>query len=123
MAIRFVRAVLDHEIRPPGRKLVLLALAERADQDGHCYPSRAVLSKDTSMTRGMVRQHVNALLAEGWLTSTVTRSGTTYHLDASRLGGQAEPVATPATRRLRREPARDMLGADLEAYARLTPKL
>jgi hypothetical protein len=39
---------------PPGVKLVLLSLADRADEYHRCYPSIARLVKDTGMHRDTV---------------------------------------------------------------------
>ncbi|WP_371346059.1 helix-turn-helix domain-containing protein [Ancylobacter sp. IITR112] len=51
----------------PGAKLVLLALANYADEDGYCYPSQATLATVTEMSRDSIARHMKALEALGLL--------------------------------------------------------
>ena len=53
---------------PPGVKLVLLSLADRADEYHRCYPSIARLVKDTGMHRDTVFASIERLEKAGLLT-------------------------------------------------------
>ena len=49
-------------------KLVLLALADRADESGRCYPSEARLTRDTGMNRKTIIKAIASLEEEGLVT-------------------------------------------------------
>ncbi|QIB32647.1 helix-turn-helix domain-containing protein [Ancylobacter pratisalsi] len=50
-----------------GAKLVLLALANYADEDGYCYPSQATLADVTEMSRDSISRHIKTLESLGLL--------------------------------------------------------
>ena len=50
-----------------GRKLVLVALAEFADEDGYCWPSEALLAHKASIETRNLRNHLRGLEEQGWL--------------------------------------------------------
>lgn len=73
---------------PPGQKLVMLALAHHADEEGLCWPSQAALGVASSLDVRQVRRNVAALSVRGYLTREPGRGrgvSTRYHLDAERL--------------------------------------
>ena len=47
----------------PSQKIVLLSLADRADEDGYCYPSIKRLELDCSMTRRTIQRNLAELEA------------------------------------------------------------
>lgn len=53
----------------PARKLVLVALCDRADINGYCWPSRADIAIRASLTVRSVTPHLQGLEADGWLIS------------------------------------------------------
>ena len=59
---------------PPTRKLVLLSLADRADENHRCYPSIARLSADTGLYRETIMEAIASMEASGVLSVT-RRSG------------------------------------------------
>ena len=67
---------------PSGRKLVLLALCDNANNQGECYPSVDAISRKCSMGQRTVQQHISDLEAAGILTRHF-RSGrsTVYKID------------------------------------------
>ena len=73
MSYKFQDEVWKVEL-PSAEKLVLLALAFRADEKGECFPSLAGLSRLTGLDVKTVRKHVRALAAKGAL-SILERSG------------------------------------------------
>lgn len=67
---------------PSGEKLVLLALSDRADDSGHCFPGLETLSEKTSMSRRGV-QKVLAKLEERKLIARGRR-----YIDGRRSSNQ-----------------------------------
>jgi hypothetical protein len=47
----------------PSQKIVLLSLADRADEEGYCYPSVKRLELDCSMTRRTIQRNLSELEA------------------------------------------------------------
>jgi len=56
------------DIRPCGRKFILMALADYADEADRCFPSVEHLAGYTSQGESTVREHLRALEQEGWIT-------------------------------------------------------
>ena len=54
----------------PTTKLVLLCLADTANDDGECWPSLQTIANKTGLTRRAVINHVNILCRAGFLTKT-----------------------------------------------------
>lgn len=52
---------LEQHCGSPGRKLVLLCLANEADRNGRCSPTQAALARDTEQGERTVRGHLAAL--------------------------------------------------------------
>jgi hypothetical protein len=51
----------EQDVQPCGRKFVLVALADFADEDGFCYPSQETLAKMTGQDVRTVRRHLKSL--------------------------------------------------------------
>jgi len=51
----------DQNVESPGRKIVLIGLAQFADSDGFCFPSQRTLAERTSQTERTVRSHLEWL--------------------------------------------------------------
>lgn len=56
-----------------GRKAVLMALAQFADEDGVCYPGQETLAIHTELSARSVRDHLAQLEADGLLVRTERR--------------------------------------------------
>lgn len=67
MSLSAMHYVRQASIRPSGRKFVMMALADYADEAGECFPHVATLAAYTSQSEKTVRDHLNALEAEGWI--------------------------------------------------------
>jgi hypothetical protein len=92
MAIRFVSDVLLHSPATGTSKLLLVALADLANEDGECWPSNNYLAKVCNISIRQVRTLVHRLVDEG-------------HLDIVDPGGEG-----PAhTRKLRVKPTSPLL--------------
>jgi DNA-binding transcriptional ArsR family regulator len=72
MAIEFIAWALKQDF-PSGPKFVLVALANRANQDGECWPSQKDLAKQTSTTDRSVRRHLDWLVSNGIITKSRRR--------------------------------------------------
>lgn len=102
MAWQHIHFVRDLEL-PALRKLVLFALASRADQAGECWPSIHTLRIDTGLAHRTVQYHLNALVQHGHvirherrgssallrLQLCAARGGCSAHRSAGQHGGDA----------------------------------
>jgi len=72
--------------QPSGRKMVLLALCDNANDQGECYPSVSMIAQKCSMGERTVQQHISDLEEIGAVVRQM-RSGrsTVYHLDPRRF--------------------------------------
>ena len=67
----------------PTHRLLLLALADHADDDGRCYPSLSRLCRRTGLTERAVRKNLRDLEAAGHLRTEVgtgPKGSNTYHV-------------------------------------------
>jgi len=52
----------------PAEKIILVRLADRADQDGHCWPSHQSIADDCGLTERTVRDALPKIQSKGHLT-------------------------------------------------------
>ena len=64
-------AVWDCALVGPTKRLVLLALADNANDEGECWPSVATLSRKTGLCERAVRTSLRQLEADGWISTLV----------------------------------------------------
>lgn len=85
-------AVWRLETLSPTQKLVLLSLADNANDQGECYPSMAQIARRTCLTDRAVRSAVRSL-EEAGIVRSCARSGTStvYFLSIPTI----EPESTP----------------------------
>ena len=57
----------------PARKLILLKLADIADDNGICWPSYAHIADQCEMTRRSAIAHIDALIKDGYLIKTTRK--------------------------------------------------
>lgn len=67
MSIKVMSMVWEREGLSPTHRLILLALADHADDDGVCYPSIARLRRRTGLSERAIQTAFSALCAAGWL--------------------------------------------------------
>jgi len=121
MSIHAMNAVREMDIRPCGRKFVAMALADYADEGGSCYPSVAKLAAYTSQGEKTVRDHLNALEKDGFLTRERSRNNSgqlgqyRYKINQRRNS----PVAEFASGEKRPQPAAKSAG-HIHQYSNLT---
>ena len=82
---------------PSGRKMVLLALCDNANDQGECFPSISMLSEKCSMSERSVFSHI-AYLEKSGAIKRENRLGrsTVYHLDPCKFCTPKQSL-TPAT--------------------------
>lgn len=66
MSIRAIAWAFEQDV-PPTSKLVLLKLADNANDEGWCWPAQSTLARHTSLTRETVNRHISKLEAAGLL--------------------------------------------------------
>lgn len=67
------------------QKLLMLSLADRADESHCCYPSIQRLVKDTGMDRKTISKWVGQMIDDGLITDTGDRKGKTKQVRVLRL--------------------------------------
>ena len=69
MSVKIMSWAWSQKIEPT-RKLILMALADHADDDGVCWPSMNKLADKCSVSRRTVLRNINALKEDGIISSS-----------------------------------------------------
>lgn len=98
MSIKLMTIVWDLDL-PPGEKLVLLALADQANDDGvNCWPAVSTICKRSGQGERTVRRALSDLESKGHLTRHHRDGGSTqYHVHPCQIGTPAETAPLPKT--------------------------
>lgn len=72
-------------VKPASLKLLLLSMADRADEYHRCYPSIARLVRDTGLNTKTVQKGINDLIAMGVICDTGERVGPTRRVRVLQL--------------------------------------
>jgi len=92
MSIRVMSDVWQVNL-PDSEKLVLLALADSANDEGHCWPSMATLARKCSKGDRTVQGAIKSLVEKGHLTrNEVIGKGCNYTVHPRRECAPAEPA-------------------------------
>lgn len=75
MSVDATRWAWAVEVSSSTKRLVLLALADRAGEEHTCYPSAMRMVKDTNLNRKTILTAINDLIADGLLLDTGERKG------------------------------------------------
>ncbi|MFP4137453.1 MAG: helix-turn-helix domain-containing protein [Halomonas sp.] len=67
MSIEQMAQAVHAPLLPPARKLLLIGLANYADQDGRCWPSVTTLAHIAGLSRRHTLRHLEALETDGWI--------------------------------------------------------
>jgi len=67
MSARAITWAWEQTTTSSGQRLVLIALADRADDEGHCWPSAAWLARKCGLNERSVRRHLVTLEDQGLL--------------------------------------------------------
>lgn len=73
MSLRVMTWAWKQETKSSGERLVLLALADHAGEDGECYPSTGHLGKKCSLDPKTIQRHLTALHDRGLITKLYRR--------------------------------------------------
>lgn len=98
MSIRLMSLVWDLDL-PPGEKLVLLALADQANDEGRqCWPSVSTIGRRSGQGERTVRRAIADLETKGHLTRRHRDGASTqYHVHPCQIGTPAETAPLPKT--------------------------
>lgn len=110
MSVEALSWAFQQDVTPAAKKLVLIALANRADEDGYCFPGYEKLALQCSIDRRSVIRHVKDLQEQGFITvSSRTRengsdTSNLYKLALKGWGDRLSPlgcqIVTPEGDRL-----------------------
>lgn len=107
MSVNYTRAVWELNLKgrtKATQKLILLNLADRANDNGICFPSIARIVEDTQLDRKTVISTISNLIEMGFIEDTKERKGVTKQvkvlklkLDVSKLTTVSESNSTKLT--------------------------
>lgn len=91
--MKLMVAAMNATVGNSARKLVLLKLADQANDAGECWPSFAHIAKHCEIGRSTAIEHVNALKEAGFLSvekrvGPKGNSSNVYHLHIEKAGAQ-----------------------------------
>lgn len=75
MSLMMMTEAFKVKVGNPARKLVLVKLADNANDQGECWPSYGHIAKECEMGKSTVRAHIKALQDAGFLTIKNRRNG------------------------------------------------
>ncbi len=96
MSMMLTAKAMGLKVGNPIRKLVLLKLADQANDKGECWPSYASIAKAAECSRTSAVKHINLLKEHGflWVEERVIGKGqnltNVYHLTLEKGGSNAE---------------------------------
>ena len=91
MSVRAIEWARGRRTGSPTAKAVLAYLAERANDDGECWPSVDLIAAETELGRRTVIRALGTLAESGWLTVTRTGKSNLYRL---AIGARAHLLTT-----------------------------
>ncbi|MGY6090686.1 helix-turn-helix domain-containing protein [Avibacterium paragallinarum] len=93
MSLLLMAKAMDIKVGNPLRKLVLLKLADNANDDGICFPSYQYIADVCEISKASARTHIEALIQMGFISKKARKnkdgsSSNLYilHLDKGMLG-------------------------------------
>jgi hypothetical protein len=102
VSIKIMSLVWDSEIGPASKRLVMLALADSASDEGVCWPSVATIARKSLTGLSTVRRVVAELEAEGLLerherkretgSGAMTNSSNMYVINAAKIVAMGAPT-------------------------------
>lgn len=93
--------VWNLELKPASLKLLLLSMADRADEYHCCFPSVARLVRDTGLNEKTVNTNIQKLVSSGVIEDTGRRRGSTGRVKVYRIIGVTENCNTSKTGSIR----------------------
>ena len=97
MSIKLSGFIFDTDL-PPTETLLMLALADFADQNGRCWPSKETLAHRSRVSKRTVDKYIKRLAEDGWLKveSMGGRKSNIYYLNIDKIyaEGNRQPCKT-----------------------------
>lgn len=88
MSFKYTKSVWNFSFNGKNRaikKLIMLNLADRAGDDGLCFPSVAKIAEDTLLDRRTIMTAITSMIDEGLLEDTKMRKGQTKQVRVLRI--------------------------------------
>ena len=98
MSIKIMNAVWADGPEDHAGLLVLLAMADIADDAGKLWPSVATIAAKARMSERNARRVIRALEVDGWISTTISRgrnNTSTYVINADKITGQNNRTKCP----------------------------
>jgi len=99
MAISIMANVFNLPLEPMS-KLILLSLADNANDDGICWPSQATIGRRASISERSLRNQLHQLVSGGWISVLTLGNGrgnaTKYLLNTSQIKAEADAALKAA---------------------------
>ncbi len=94
MSISIMSAVFESEALGPTERLIMLALADHANDRGRCYPSIARLCKRTGLTSRTVQSNIRKLQETGYVSiqTGIGPGGVNVYFVTATPAGAAPPM-------------------------------
>jgi biotin operon repressor len=99
MSVRLMSAVFESESLSPTERLIMLALADHADDDGRCYPSIERLCRRTGLSERAVQTNIKRLSEGGYVKVHVGGGkghANLYFISANPAADAPRSKCTPA---------------------------
>ena len=112
MSMILMVEAMNAKVGNPGRKLVLLKLADNANDSGVCWPSYQHVADQCEMGRSTVKAHIKALEEAGFL-SVMERNGGKSSNKFQLHIGRGEGAKREAKTRSKSDPVENGPGQDL----------
>lgn len=131
MSFVHMAAAMHSKIGDPLAKLLLIAIADRADKDtGQCWPSIARLCEDTEMSRASVTRRLTLLEEKGFIVRTqrdqqstlYTLSLTETTLSLTETGGSLSQRHEPISNNLSENLKNTIINQQFEDWWQHYPK-
>lgn len=85
MSLMMMTQAFKVKVGNPARKLVLVKLADNANDQGECWPSYGHIARECEMGRSTVKAHIKALAEAGFLHVQYRRRGDTNSSNIYKL--------------------------------------
>ena len=122
MSIRAMVWAFEQQCPSPAAKLVLIKLADHADDEGRCWPSQSRIASDCGLTRQWVNAQVKALAKLGLIEckQAIDEHGqhaNRYFLRCQQNGHPVSTQATPPVNSVDTEPTSEPSWKERDAIA------
>ena len=114
MSMVLMVEAMKAKVGNPGRKLVLLKLADNANDKGECWPSYQHIADHTEMGRSTVKAHIKQLEDDGYLVKCARNDGKSSNQYLLTIG-QGETKERQILTRSNPDPVSIEPGQDLDA--------